>query len=355
MATDTRLWLLGRLSVLRRHLHTLLAVLVDRAEAEAHILMPGFTHLQSAQTVRWSHWLLAQAAALRRDDERLAQLGPRVARLPLGSGALAGHPFGLDRAALAADLGFYGGVCPNSMDAVSDRDYVAEAQFTAALCGTHLSRLGEDLIIYSSQQFGFVSLSDAYSTGSSLMPQKKNPDALELLRGKAGVLVGGLTGTLCVLKGTPSTYNKDFQELWPPLFAAVDSLEACLQIAAGCVATLRVNEQRMAQSLSPEMLATDLAEYLVCKGVPFRETHHVAGAAVRLSEQLGVPLSQLSLAQLKGLHGAFDADVECLWSFERSAESRDAEGGTSRRAVAEQVGKLRDYLAGLPAGATEGL
>ena len=182
VATDTRLWLLGALRALRRHTRSLIRVAVERAEGEADVLMPGFTHLQSAQTVRWSHWLLAHAAAWQRDDERLGEVAARAARLPLGSGALAGNPFGVDRRALAAELGFSGGVCPNSMDAVSDRDYVAETQFWAALCSTHLSRFAEDLIIYSSLQFGYVRLSDAYSTGSSLMPQKKNPDALELIR-----------------------------------------------------------------------------------------------------------------------------------------------------------------------------
>jgi len=345
VATDTRLWLLGALRALRGHTRALIRVAVERAESESDALMPGFTHLQSAQTVRWSHWLLAYAAAWQRDDERLGEVLSRCARMPLGSGALAGNPFGIDRAALAAELGFTGGVCPNSMDAVSDRDYVAETQFWASLCAVHLSRFSEDLIIYSSLQFGFVQLSDAYSTGSSLMPQKKNPDALELLRGKAGRLLGNLAGTLAVLKGTPSTYNKDFQEAWQPLFETVDTMGDCLQIAAGCLATLRIDRRRMAASLSADMLATDLAEYLVRKGVPFRETHHVAGAAVRAAEAAGVPLSALGLPALQALHPAFEADVSALWSFERSAESRDTEGGTSARSVQEQVAKLRAYLA----------
>ena len=200
VATDTRLWLLGQLRLLRSHLQALLSVAVDRAEREADVLMPGFTHLQSAQTVRWSHWVLCHAAAWQRDDQRLGQLMERVATLPLGSGALAGNPFGVDRQALAAELGMFGGVCPNSMDAVSDRDYVCELQFWASMCMTHLSRFAEDLIVYSSLQFGMVAISDAYSTGSSLMPQKKNPDALELLRGKAGRMLGNLTATLAVLK-----------------------------------------------------------------------------------------------------------------------------------------------------------
>jgi argininosuccinate lyase len=213
VATDTRMWLRAQLVVLRGYLRELIAVACDRAEREVDVVMPGFTHLQSAQTVRWSHWLLSHAAAWQRDDMRLADLAPRVNTLPLGSGALAGNPFGVDRQALASDLGFER-VCPNSMDAVSDRDYVAETMFWASTTMIHLSRWSEDLIIYSSGQFGMVKLSDAYSTGSSLMPQKKNPDALELLRGKAGRLLGTLTGFMAVMKGTPTTYNKDFQEAW---------------------------------------------------------------------------------------------------------------------------------------------
>jgi argininosuccinate lyase len=210
VATDTRMWLRTRLVALRSYLRELISVAIERAEKEVDVVMPGFTHLQSAQTVRWSHWLLSHAAAWQRDDMRLADLQPRVNTLPLGSGALAGNPFGVDRQALASDLGFER-VCPNSMDAVSDRDYVAETMFWASTTMIHLSRWSEDLIIYSSNQFGFVKLSDAYSTGSSLMPQKKNPDALELLRGKSGRLLGVLTGFMAVMKGTPTTYNKDFQ------------------------------------------------------------------------------------------------------------------------------------------------
>lgn len=229
MALDTRLWLVGQMRLLRGHLRQLIAVAVERAEREADVVMPGFTHLQPAQTVRWSHWVLCHAAAWQRDDQRLAQIIDRCNTLPLGSGALAGNPFGVDRRALAADLLMSNGVCPNSMDAVSDRDYVAELQFWAALLMTHLSRFSEDLIIYSSLQFGFVAMSDAYSTGSSLMPQKKNPDALELLRGKSGRLLGNLTGTLAVLKGTPTTYNKDFQEVWEPMYDTVDTMADCIQ------------------------------------------------------------------------------------------------------------------------------
>ena len=343
VATDTRMWLRAQLVVLRGYLRELIAVACDRAEREVDVVMPGFTHLQSAQTVRWSHWLLSHAAAWQRDDMRLADLAPRVNTLPLGSGALAGNPFGVDRVALASDLGFER-VCPNSMDAVSDRDYVAETMFWASTTMIHLSRWSEDLIIYSSGQFGMVKLSDAYSTGSSLMPQKKNPDALELLRGKAGRLLGTLTGFMAVMKGTPTTYNKDFQEAWEGLFDTVDTMSDCLQIATGCLATLRIDPEAMERGLSADMLATDLAEYLVRKGVPFRETHHISGAAVKLAEDRGCALSDLTVDDLKPLCDAFEEDVVGVWSYEKSAESRDTEGGSSRRSVLEQVAKLRKYL-----------
>ena len=343
VATDTRMWLRSQLLLLRGYLRQLIAVAVERAEKEVDVVMPGFTHLQSAQTVRWSHWLLSHAAAWQRDDMRIADLMPRVNTLPLGSGALAGNPFGVDRQTLASDLGFER-VCPNSMDAVSDRDYVLETMFWASATMVHLSRWSEDLIIYSSGQFGMVKLSDAYSTGSSLMPQKKNPDALELLRGKSGRLIGVLTGFLTVMKGTPTTYNKDFQEAWEGLFDTVDTMSDCLQIATGCLATLKIDPKKMEAGLSADMLATDLAEYLVRKGVPFRETHHISGAAVKLAEDRECALSDLTVDDLKPLCDKFEADVAEVWSYEKSAESRDTEGGSSRRSVLEQCAKLRKYL-----------
>jgi len=234
VATDTRLYLFKQLQVIRDSLQELIRVACDRAEAEADVLMPGFTHLQPAQTVRWGHWLMAHASSWQRDDMRLRDLMPRVATLPLGSGALAGNPFLVDRQYIAKELGFIGGVCPNSMDAVSDRDYVVETLFFASLHLVHLSRWAEDLIIYSSHQFAFVQCSDAYATGSSLMPQKKNPDALELIRGKAGKLQGNLMGAMAVIKGTPTTYNKDFQECWDLLFDSIDTLHDCVRLPRGC-------------------------------------------------------------------------------------------------------------------------
>ncbi|MBI1294920.1 argininosuccinate lyase [bacterium] len=344
IATDIRLWLREEVDVLRGYLNGLITTLIERAEQEIDILMPGYTHLQPAQPVRWSHWLLNHAWAWQRDAERLVELRRRVNQLPLGAGALAGNPFNVDRAALAQALGFEG-VTANSMDSVSDRDFIAEFLFWASLTMIHMSRLAEDLIIYSSREFGFVTLADAYSTGSSIMPQKKNPDSMELLRGKSGRVFGDLSGLLMTLKGLPATYNKDLQEDKEPLFDAVDTLSSSLQIATGVLSTLTVNAQRMAQSLVPEMLATDLAEYLVRKGIPFRETHHVAGTAVRLSEQSGLPLTKLTVAQLQSLHPAFGEDVLSVWDYERSVDARDAEGGTSRRAVLAQIGRLRQWLA----------
>ena len=344
VATDTRLWLYNQLLLIRTALRELIKVAADRAEAEADIIMPGFTHLQPAQTVRWSHWLLSHASAWQRDDQRLTDLMPRVATMPLGSGALAGNPFGIDRRSLAADLGFIGGVCPNSMDAVSDRDYVAEAVFFGSLHLVHLSRFAEDLIIYSSGQFKFVQCSDAYATGSSLMPQKKNPDALELIRGKGGRLVGNMAGLLAVVKGTPTTYNKDLQEVWDVMYDTVDTVYDCVRIATGVLSTIKINPDKMLSGLSADMLATDLAEYLVRKGVPFRETHHISGAAVKMAEDKGCELSDLTGEELRTIHPLFADDVVEVWDFQRSAEMRDTEGGASTRSVLEQVVKLRTYL-----------
>ncbi len=344
VATDTRLWLLGEIVHLRTHLREMIRTAVERAAAEIDLLMPGYTHLQPAQPTRWSHWILSHAWAWQRDAARLDELTQRVSSLPLGSGALAGNPFDVDRDFLAGQLGF-ASVADNSLDAVSDRDFVAEFLFWASLTMIHLSRWSEDLIIYSSREFGFVEVADAYSTGSSLMPQKKNPDSLELLRGKSGRVFGELSGFLMTMKGLPSTFNKDLQEDKEPLYDAVDTLRDSLQIAGGVLATLTVNTEKMAASLVPEMLATDLAEYLVRKGIPFRETHHVAGAAVRLAEEKGVRLSALSAAELRPLHPAFDEDVADVWSFERSVEQRSASGGSSRSAVKAQIEALDKWLA----------
>ena len=344
VATDVRIWLRSELEVLEQHLIKLIQIAVTRAETEVQFLMPGYTHLQPAQPVRWSHWLLSHVASWQRDVGRLTDLRKRVNIMPLGSGALAGHAFGLDRKSLAQDLGFTSGPSLNSMDAVSDRDFVVETLSWASLLSIHLSRWSEDIILYSSAEFGFLKLSDAYSTGSSLMPQKKNPDALELLRGKTGRVVGSLTTLLVMLKGLPTTYNKDLQEDKEPLFDAIDTLHGTIPIACGVLSTLEVNSEKMAQKLWSEMLTTDLADFLVRKGVPFRQTHHIAGEAIKLAEQKNIPLTKLSVQDLQTLHPAFDETVMRVWSFENSVESRDAIGGTSKRAVLEQVEILKRWL-----------
>ena len=353
VATDTRLYLAKRLAILRACLQELIAVAVSRSEAEAEVLMPGFTHLQSAMTVRWSHSLMSHASSWQRDDMRIAEIIPRCLTLPLGSGALAGNPFGVDRQFLAQELGVTGGVCPNSMDAVSDRDYAIETVFWCALTLTHLSRWAEDLIIYSSGPFGMVQCSDAYATGSSLMPQKKNPDALELVRGKAGRIQGNLAGILATVKNTPTTYNKDFQECWDMMYDSIDTTFDVLRIATGVLSTVKINPDAMKRVLSADMLATDLAEYLVRKGVPFRETHHISGACVKAAEDKGCSLSELTVADLQAIDARFGEDVVEVFDFDRSAEMRDTEGGTSKRSVYEQVQKMRAYLDANPAGADQ--
>ncbi len=354
VATDVRLWLkwqilgCGRAQAsgvqppasLDAALTQLIRAATDRAEAEIDLLMPGYTHVQPAQPVRWSHWLLSHAWAWQRDRERLADLVKRVDVLPLGAGALAGCPFAIDREQLAADLGF-SAASPNSLDAVSDRDFVAEFLFWAALLGVHLSRWSEDLVFWSSREFGFITLADAYSTGSSLMPQKKNPDAAELLRGKAGRLVGGLMGLLVTLKGLPSSYDKDLQEDKEPLFDAVQTLSVALPVAQGILETLTVHPERLAAALGDELLATDLADWLVRRGIPFRQTHHLVGQVVRRAEELGCALSALPLAELQAITPHFSAEVSSVWDMEQSVEQRAVIGGTARAAVEAQIAALR--------------
>jgi len=343
VATDVRLWLREQARGLDAALVDLVRAVADRAEAEIDVLMPGYTHLQPAQPVRWSHWLLSHAWAWQRDRARLAGLLERVNVLPLGSGALAGCPFPVDRDALARDLGFVE-VSPNSIDAVSDRDFIAEFLFWAALLGVHLSRWAEDLILWSSREFGFVSMADAYSTGSSLMPQKKNPDALELLRGKSGRLVGGLTGLLTTLKGLPSAYDKDLQEDKEPLFDASDTLALALPVAQGVLETLSIHPERMMEALGDELLATDLADALVRRGTPFRQSHHLVGQAVRRAEELNCSLRDLPIAEMQAISPHFGQDVAAVWDYERSVEQRSITGGTARPAVLQQIARLRELL-----------
>lgn len=342
-ATDTRLWLRGEIKTLQSHLRMLIDVFVKRADQEKDVLMPGYTHMQRAQPIRWSHWLLSFAWTLKRDFERLQELTKRLNTLPLGCGALAGNPFNVDREFLAKELGFQS-VSNNSLDATSDRDYVAEFMFWATLLMTHLSRWSEDLIIYSTKEFAFVSLSDAYSTGSSLMPQKKNPDSLELIRGKSGRIFGDFTGFLVTMKGLPSTYNKDLQEDKEPLFDVCDTLKRVLQVAVGTLSTLKIDKEKMLSSLGPSMLSTDLAYYLVRKGVPFREAHSLSGCAVKLAEDKQCLLSELKFSDLATISSKFDEDVTSVWNFQRSVEQYQSTGGTSLNSVENQIKLLLEWL-----------
>lgn len=332
VATDMRLWLLGEVDDIESSLIGLVRIMVERADKERDILLPGYTHLQRGQPIRWSHFLLSHAFSFRNDLERLQQLIPRISVLPLGSGALAGNPFSIDREFLAKELGF-ASLAENSMWGVGDRDFIVEFLMWSSLTMTHMSRLAEDLIIYSTAEFGFVTLSDAYSTGSSMMPQKKNPDSLELLRGKSGRIFGDMAGFMMTLKGLPSTYNKDLQEDKEPLFDTVDNISASLKIAEGVIATMEVHGEKMQQALTMDVLATDLADYLVRKGVPFRETHHVSGRAVALAEARKCQLNGLSVQDYKGLHEKFGDDVVEVFDFEASVERRSSIGGPSRKTL----------------------
>jgi argininosuccinate lyase len=344
VATDLRLYLLGQMDALGQALSGLQEAVVDQAAAHLAVIMPGYTHMQQAQPLLFSHWLMSFFWKLERDQERLAGIVERTSVLPLGAGALAGNPFPIDRQALAARLGFKA-VAQNSVDAVSDRDFVVEFLAWAALVQVHLSGLAEDLIIWSSREFGFVQVDEAYATGSSLMPQKRNPDSLELVRGKSGRMAGHFVGLLVTLKGLPSAYNKDLQEDKEGLFDAIDTLALVLPVVTGVVRTLKVNAARAAAALDDGMLATDLAEYLVAKGVPFRESHHLAGQVVRRAEERGVPLKELGLAEYSEIHPAFGPDLYEALSFQRSVDRRAGEGGTASAAVQVQIERARALLA----------
>jgi argininosuccinate lyase len=288
--------------------------------------------------------LLSHFWPLQRDRERLADCLKRVAVLPLGSGAIAGTPLKVDRQALAQDLGMHD-ISRNSVDAISDRDFIAEYLFVAAMVGIHISRLSEDMVFYSSAEYGFVSLADAYSTGSSLMPQKKNPDSFELARGKSGRLVGSLMTILTVLKGLPSAYNKDLQEDKEPLFDAVRTIELTLPVAAGALATATFNQGALLRGLDDAMLATDVADYLVDRGVPFRTAHKVVGQLVRIAEERGVKMVALPLEVFQSVDATFKADVVECFSMAASVAARTVPGATGHQAVAEQLAAAHACLA----------
>ncbi len=340
VATDLRLWTIDAIDELDAAIVALGRTLVNKAKVGVDAILPGYTHGQRAQPVRWAYVLLAHAWPLVRDRQRLADARRRVAELPLGSGALAGSGFPVDRVLLKEALGFRA-LSANGLDATGDRDFVAEVLFATALIGTHLSRLGAELITYASGEYAFVTLSDAFSTGSSLMPQKRNPDVFELARGKAGRLLGDLVALLTTLKGIPAGYQKDLQEDKALLFDACDTLAVVLPAVTGAIDTLTVNADKMAAALDPAMRATDLADLLVEAGVPFRESHGLVGRLVREAEKARVPLDKVPTAVAAAIHPALGAAVAQLGSWEDSVESRGTAGGASRASVEAQIEELQ--------------
>jgi argininosuccinate lyase len=330
VATDTRLWLRGAVDALTVQLRALRKALIDLAEKHADTIMPGFTHLQVAQPVTFGHHLLAYEAMLARDAERLADGRSRINRLPLGSAALAGTSYPIDRQRVAEELGFEA-LCSNSLDAVSDRDFAVEFAAAAALIMVHLSRFAEELVIWSSPRFGFVTVADRFCTGSSIMPQKRNPDVAELVRGKTARVIGHLTALLVLMKAQPLAYNKDNQEDKEPLFDTVDTLADCLAILTELIETglTPVPERMRAAASEGFATATDLADYLVRKGMPFRDAHEVVARAVRHAEQKGCDLAELPLADLQRFAPLVDEDVFRVLTLEGSVASRDHPGGTA--------------------------
>ena len=345
VATATRLFALDAIGQMQRSLDGLQRALVGLAEAHTDVLMPGYTHLQRAQPVLFAHHLMAYVAMFERDAARLGDCRRRTNVLPLGSGALAGVPYPIDREWVAAELGF-DGVSANSMDAVGDRDYLLELQADAAVCMMHCSRLAEDLVLWSSQEFGYVQLAEDWVTGSSIMPQKRNPDFAELARGKTGRVYGNLVSLLTVLKGLPMAYDRDLQEDKEGTFDTVDTLLATLDVTRGMLSTLRVNRERMEDAASdPALLATDLADYLVGKGVPFREAHAAVSSLVESAAAKRVALDALSPADFAAAHPLLDEGALSV-TAQASVDARNVPGGTARARVAEAIAGARHRLEG---------
>ena len=327
----------------------LVTALADFAERAMGVPMAGMTHMQHAQPLLFSHFLLAHAEAFLRDLERLASASKAADACPLGAGALGGSAFPIDRQTMARELGF-AGITANSLDAVGDRDFALDYLYALAGVATHLSRLAEDMVLFASQEFGYVVLPDEYATGSSLMPQKKNPDAWELLRGKTGRVTAGLVTLLMTLKGLPSSYQRDLQEDKEPVFAAHDQAQAMVRIATGATSTTRLNESRLREAAAdPALLATEAAHYLVRKGLPFRQAHEVVGQLVREGERRGTPWSELPLADLKTFSPLFDGDLRDALTLDAALSSRDVPGGTAparvRQALADCRGRLAQWEA----------
>jgi argininosuccinate lyase len=343
VATATRLWTMHAVGEIDAAVRALQATMVSHAEKLRDTLLPAYTHLQRAQPVSAAHWLLNHFWALQRDRGRIAAARANASTLPLGSGAIAGCAFPIPRDAIRAELGF-DALSRNSIDATGDRDFVADLLYALTMLGVHLSRLSEDLILYGTSEFGFVTFGDAYSTGSSMMPQKRNPDALEIARGSAARFLGDLTTVVATLKSLPSGYSKDLQDDKRPLFDAVDTMLLVLPAVTGSLAELTFNADRMRAALSASMMATDLADYLVQKGVSFREAHGVVGSLVRESETNGVELTLLPYKSFAAAHPAFGQDVFEWLSPDASAARRDVTGGTGPGAVAEQLAAAQRAL-----------
>uniref|UniRef100_A0A672ZUT8 Argininosuccinate lyase n=1 Tax=Sphaeramia orbicularis TaxID=375764 RepID=A0A672ZUT8_9TELE len=329
VVTDMRLWLRDAISTLKENALQLMSTMVERAAAEIDVLFPGYTHMQRAQPIRWSHWILSHAAALSRDVERLQEIKKRVNVLPLGRYKMNTQNhcltlFSIHQHSQSLNRIFF--------------------LFWGSMCLTHLSKMAEDLLLYSTKEYSFITLSDAYSTGSSLMPQKKNADSLELIRSKAGRVFGRCAGFLMTLKGLPSCYNKDLQEDKEAMFDCYDTVHAVLQVTTGVMSTLKINPTVMEAALSPDMLATDLAYYLVKKGMPFREAHGVSGKVVFAAESKNVALNQLTMEDLSTVSPLFRSDVSSVWDYSSSVEQYSAPGGTAKSSVTAQVEHLRTWM-----------
>jgi argininosuccinate lyase len=344
VATDVRLWLRGEIDRIGILLAAMQRALLELAAGHTETVMPGYTHMQVAQPVSFAHHLLAYVEMFARDAERLADVRKRVNRLPLGAAALAGTSYPLDRERVAKTLGF-DGLCQNSLDAVSDRDFALEFSAAAGICMVHVSRLAEEIVLWMNQNFGFIDLADRYCTGSSIMPQKRNPDVAELARGKSGRVIGHLMALLTLMKGQPLTYNKDNQEDKEPLFDTVDTLADTLRIMAEMVGGIVVKADAMERAaLKGYATATDLADYLVKKGLPFRDAHEVVAHAVRLALSSGDELGALPLERLRGFHPAIEADVFDVLSLQGSLRARNVVGGTAPAQVLAQIRRHRERL-----------
>jgi argininosuccinate lyase len=350
VALDMRLWLRDECAELLGELRRLQSALVQLGEREKEVVIPGYTHLQRAQPVYLAHHLLAYVEMFQRDHERIQQCRQRLNVCPLGSGALAGSTLPLDRALTARLLGFVDDrgrprITQNSMDAVSDRDFAIEFCAAAALLSVHLSRLGEDLVLWTSSEFNFVTIADAYTTGSSLMPQKKNPDVAELARGKSARVIGNLVSLLTLLKGLPMTYNRDLQEDKERLFDSADTVRAVVRLCAAMLQSTTVNRKAcLAAARDPALLATDLADYLVLKGVPFRKAHHSVGAVVALAEQLGKSLDQLTLREMQSVEKKFAADALKTFDLQQALARRNIPGAPGAAGVRAQLANWRKRL-----------